>query len=83
MTKKRTSSIAAMKLLLVIPVTLFVFLSISGYKEADIPPSQILPNPVTLEESGSVNNEKAALTEETPYTTVEKMPYFREEMQLC
>lgn len=77
MTKKRTSSIAALKLLLAIPVTLFVFLAISGYKEADMPPSQLPLNPVTSEESGTVNNETTALPEETPYTTVEKMPVFK------
>jgi TonB family protein len=33
MTKKRTSAIAAIKLLLVVPVTILVFLAISAYKE--------------------------------------------------
>ena len=77
MTKKRTSSIAALKLLLAIPVTLFVFLAISGYKDADMPPSQLPLNPVTSDESGTFNNETTALPEETPYTTVEKMPVFK------
>ncbi len=36
MTKKRTSSIAAIKLLLVVPVTIIVFLAISAYKYDNI-----------------------------------------------
>jgi TonB family protein len=40
MTKKRTSAIAGMKLLLVVPVTALVFLAISAYKEIPVTPGQ-------------------------------------------
>jgi len=59
MTKKRTSAIAAIKLLLVIPVTILVFLAISAYKEiplnyADqqlITTSDIQTDPLVLTEN--------------------------------
>ena len=44
MTKKRTSSIAGMKLLLVLPVTVLIFLAISAYKE--IPAGSSAQQPV-------------------------------------
>ncbi len=44
MTKKRTSSLASMKLLMVVPVTAIVFLAISAYKEIPASPvKQIVP----------------------------------------
>lgn len=47
MTKKPTSSLASMKLLIVIPVTAIVFLAISAYKEIpESPVKQIVPQTV-------------------------------------
>ena len=44
MTKKRTSSIASLKLLIVLPVTLLVFLAVSAYREIPVSPiDQIVP----------------------------------------
>jgi TonB family protein len=71
MTKKRTSSIAAIKLLLAIPVTLFVFLAISGYKEADPPPPP--PRPSAMDNTNTVLEE---VEKETPFVVVENMPMF-------
>lgn len=72
MTKKRTSSIAAIKLLLVIPVTIIVFLAISAYKYADAPPPPPPPPPPT--------DNKVVVSEdaegEVPFVVVEEMPSF-------
>ncbi len=44
MTKKRTSALASMKLLIMVPVTIIVFLAISAYKEIPTSPvRQIVP----------------------------------------
>lgn len=56
MTKKRTSALASMKLLLVIPVTVLVFLAISAYKEIPVIPEQkivSIPVPQLLSTSTS------------------------------
>jgi TonB family protein len=72
MTKKRTSSIAAIKLLLVIPVTLVVFLAISAYKYADAPPPPPPPPPPT--DNQAVVSEESGT--EVPFVVVEEMPSF-------
>jgi len=72
MTKKRTSSVAAIKLLLVIPVTIIVFLAISAYKYADTPPPPPPPPPPT--DNQSVVSE--VVGEEIPFVVVEEMPSF-------
>ncbi len=71
MTKKRTSSIAAIKLLLVIPVTIIVFLAISAYKYADaVPPP---PPPPPADNKNTVEEE---ISNEVPFVVVEEMPMF-------
>jgi TonB family protein len=72
MTKKRTSSLANMKLLFVIPVIGIVFLAISAYREI----------PATTEQN-SENDKEGAKIEETayksdiqPFVVVEEMPMF-------
>jgi len=69
MTKARTSSIANIKILLVIPVAVFVFLTISAYRE--IPSIEDgLQNGVIL------NTKDAVYSEEDPFVAVEEMPEF-------
>ncbi len=63
MTKKRTSTIANIKLLLVIPAFSLVFLTISAYKEPAIK--------IQLE-NAQVSNEEP----EIPFVVVEEMPMF-------
>jgi TonB family protein len=72
MTKKRTSGLANMKLLLVVPVIALVFLTISGSK-ADINTPQT--------EAGIINipsqpSEAEGESETTPFVVVEEMPMF-------
>lgn len=71
MTKKPSSAFASMKLLLVVPVTLFVFLAISGYKESDAPPPPPPPPPVNDQ-----SVVKESTEEEVPFIVVENMPMF-------
>lgn len=54
MTKKRTSSIAGIKLLIVVPVAVFVFLAISSYKEAPKNSDNQIPA-VTVPEISTTN----------------------------
>ena len=63
MTKKRTPSFAAMKLLVALPAAGLVFLAISAYREIPEPPP---PAPVTVAET----------TESEPFAMVEQMPVF-------
>jgi TonB family protein len=63
MTRRRSSKLSALKLLLTIPVTLLVFLSVSASSLPLSPPPP--PQP-----SGEVK------TEEVPFTVVEQMPHF-------
>jgi len=72
MTKKRTSSIAAIKLLLVVPVTLFVFLAISAYKYDNIAPPP--PPPPPPADNQTAKDEEAG--SEVPFVVVEEMPMF-------
>jgi len=71
MTKKRTSSIATIKLLIVVPVTLIVFLAISAYKYADTPPPPPPPPPTDY-----INTVKEEAGNEEPFVVVEEMPMF-------
>jgi len=69
MTKARTSSMANIKILLVLPVAAFVFLTISAYRE--IPSVEgAVQNNVSLSSDEMVNGE------EVPFVTVEEMPEF-------
>jgi protein TonB len=63
MTKKRTPSLAAIKLLVAIPVAALIFLAISAYRE--IPEPQA-PAPADV----------SATKESEPFTMVEQMPVF-------
>lgn len=67
MTKKRTSQLASLKLLLVLPVVGIIFISISAKPEASLTgtPSDIIPS--------SLNKET---TDEVPFVSVEEMPVF-------
>ena len=58
MTKKRTSSLADMKLLIVVPVTLLVFFAISAYK--DIPNSPVKQIVPTIEPSKLISKVSSA-----------------------
>lgn len=71
MTKKRTSSFAAIKLLLVIPVTIIVFLAISAYKYDDAIPAPLPPPPA--DNQNTINEEES---NEVPFVVVEEMPMF-------
>jgi TonB family protein len=71
MTKKRTSSISAIKILLVIPVTIIVFLAISAYKYDDAMPPP--PPPPPTDNQNTVDEE---LSNEVPFVVVEEMPMF-------
>jgi TonB family protein len=88
MTKKRTSAIANIKLLIVIPVVVFIFIGISAYKEIPLtvpvtgirnPSSEEVmppppPPPPPPESKIKVVNEESA--EEEPFIVVENMPMF-------
>lgn len=63
MTKKRTPSLAAIKLLVALPAAGLVFLAISAYREIPEPPP---PPPFAVMET----------KESEPYTVVEQMPLF-------
>jgi len=65
MTKKRTSSLAGMKLLSVIPVIGLVFLFVSAFTK--------MPSPSSLPSSSEVT---AIKSEEVPFIEVEEMPIF-------
>lgn len=67
MTKKRTSSIACMKLLLVVPVTTLVFLAISAYKEIPDSPGQQI---AAVTEPQLTLTESATLSPQTPKVSV-------------
>jgi TonB family protein len=75
MTKRRTTAIANIKLLLVIPVITLVFLAVSAYRE--IPGASVVSSPATISSNGNsaaallVPNEKYE-----PFVTVEEMPLF-------
>lgn len=69
MTKARTSSVANIKMLLVIPAAAFVFLAISAYRE--LPSSEdVVPDGTSTFANETVNSE------EEPFVTVEQMPEF-------
>lgn len=63
MTKKRTSAIANMKLLLVIPVITFVFLAISAYKE--------IPGNISIQQTV---DEPFILTSSIPVSDISTLP---------
>jgi TonB family protein len=69
MTKARTSSIANIKILLVIPVAAFVFLTISAYRE--------IPSIDGAVQNGvNLNTRDAVYSKEEPFVAVEEMPMF-------
>ncbi len=79
MTKKRTSALASIKMLIVIPVLAIVFLAISASKSESIPP----PPPPPPPQSTGLNENIKIATEESvddtgpsPYVVVEQMPMF-------
>jgi TonB family protein len=72
MTKKRTPSFAAIKLLLVVPVTIIVFLAISAYKYADSAPPPP-PPPPPVDNQTAIDEEASG---EVPFVVVEEMPMF-------
>jgi TonB family protein len=69
MTKKPTSSLAGMKLLLVVPVTVIVFLAISAYKEIPVSPVKQI-DPATASQTLSSSNSKVALASENQYANL-------------
>jgi TonB family protein len=86
MTKKRTSTIANIKLLIVVPVVAFVFIGLSAFKEIPsiiiqgainssfeeaVPPP---PPPPPAESNTTIVNEKSSEVE--PFIVVENMPAF-------
>ena len=86
MTKKRTSTIAGFKILIVIPVAAIIFMAISAYRE--IPYSsvkQIIPVIETQNLSSESKSElrappppptQSSESEEVPFVVVEEMPMF-------
>jgi TonB family protein len=56
MTKKRTSSLASMKLVMVVPVTVIVFLAISAYKEIPVSPVKQIVGVAVSQTSSSANS---------------------------
>lgn len=91
MTKKRTSTIASFKILIVVPFTAIIFMAISAYRE--IPYSsvkQIIPFIETQNLSSESSSElrapppppppppppESSESEETPFVVVEEMPMF-------
>jgi TonB family protein len=68
MTKKRTSSFASMKLLIVIPVVGFIFLIVSAFGKMSA-----IPDKTTAPAATEVASEDPA---EIPYVAVEEMPVF-------
>lgn len=87
MTRKRTSSIAGLKLLSVLPVALFVFLVISAFNETPVnttaqtedinveAPPPPPPPPVIDEKNQNTAAEEEAMSE-TPFVAVQEMPEF-------
>jgi len=92
MTKKRTSYLAGMKLIAVIPVTILLVLTISGYKE-NSKQTENLPNIVSsplsslndkisgiipLQPTASLETQedKSEESKEEPFVVVEEMPMF-------
>lgn len=73
MTKKRTSAIAAIKLLLVIPVTILVFLAISAYKEIPENFSEQQANQADpIQTDVALTAENANMTKPVPEITSDK-----------
>ncbi len=68
MTRKRTSALASMKLLFVLPVTILIFIFISAFGKTNA------PNPVsaTTEMTGNPGDS----TETEPFVVVDQMPVF-------
>jgi TonB family protein len=86
MTKKRTSALASMKLLMVVPVLTLVFLAISACKENPVTPQNqtniISDQQQSVSESGSETMppppppEMTEESREIPFVVVEEMPKF-------
>jgi TonB family protein len=74
MTKKRTSSLASMKLLMVVPVTVIVFLAISAYKEIPVTPAKIIVPTTVSGESSSANSVLRSMPEDTRETLLPPPP---------
>lgn len=87
MTKKRTSSVANIKLLMVIPVIVFVSFAISAYTDfseagksvtqnysSEMPPPP--PPPPAESDSRNVNSVVEEKSGVKPFVVVEEMPYF-------
>jgi TonB family protein len=64
MTKKPTSSLAGIKLLLVIPVTAIVFLAISAYKEIPVSPAKQIDSSDVSQSLASAKVKTALVSEE-------------------
>ncbi len=64
MTKERTSSLASMKLLLVVPVTVIVFLAISAYKEIPVSPVKQIVTATVSQSSSSPNSTLLSVPED-------------------
>jgi protein TonB len=79
MTKKRTSALASIKMLMVIPVLAIVFLAVSASKSESVPPPPPPPPPIS---TGLNDNIKIASDESgeesgtLPFVVVEEMPSF-------
>ena len=88
MTKKRTSSLANIKLLTVIPMIAIVFFAISAYREipadastsaqkyTDMPPPPPPPPPSDSKNSSNVETTDKSAQPLEPFVTVEEMPQF-------
>ena len=79
MTKKRTSAISNIKLIIIIPVIAFVFMGISAaqpYGSLNSINEEVLPPPPPPPPPESKNVRNEAATEETPFIVVEIMPMF-------
>jgi len=81
MTKKRTSALASIKMLIVIPVLAIVFLAISASKSELMPPPP--PPPPPPPQSTELKDNREAVKEESdddsgpaPFVVVEQMPNF-------
>ena len=87
MTRKRTSAIAGLKLLSVLPVAIFVFLVISAFNETPVnttiktevtnveAPPPPPPPPAGDERNQNTTAEEEAMSE-TPFVAVQEMPQF-------
>ncbi len=82
MTKKRTSTLASMKLLMVVPVIGLVFLAISACKENSIAPPPPPPPPppqsseLKKDEGIEIKEEITGESKTVPFVAVEEMPMF-------